>query len=76
MDIEKILINNHIINQIENDQKNSLIKHLLDSKEKYKQEMTDMLSDILKKLLPDGRETTNELYADVTELFKPLSVVP
>ena len=51
MDIEKILINNHIINQIENDQKNSLIKHLLDSKENYKQEMTDMLSDILKKLL-------------------------
>lgn len=51
MDIEKILINNNIINQLEKDQKNLLIIPQNDQKEIQKQKMTDMLQNILKKIL-------------------------
>lgn len=51
MDIEKILINNNIINQLENDQKDLLINPIDDEKDIQKQEMTDILQNILKKIL-------------------------
>ena len=48
MDIEKLLINKNIINQIENDQKISLINPMIDIEENQKQKMIDMLQTILK----------------------------
>ena len=51
MDYENILLNSKIINQIEIDQKNSLINNLTDTKENQKKEMTDMLKNMLKKIL-------------------------
>ena len=48
MEIEKLLMNNNIINQIENDQKLSLINPLIEIKEKKNQEMIDMLQNLLK----------------------------
>ena len=46
MDLEEILINNKIINQIENDHK--LINPIIEIKENKKQEMIDMLQNLLK----------------------------
>ena len=51
MDIEKILVNNNIINQIENDQKMSLVNPITNLKENKKQEMIDMLQKMLKNKL-------------------------
>ena len=51
MDYENILLNSKIIKQIENDTKNSLINDLVDKEEKQQKEMTNMLNNILKKIL-------------------------
>ena len=48
MDIEKLLINNKIINQIEYDHSISPIIPIIDKKEKRKQDMIDMLKNILR----------------------------
>lgn len=48
MDIEKLLINNKIISQIEYDHSISPIIPIIDKKEKEKQDMIDMLKNILR----------------------------
>ena len=48
MDIEKLLINNKIINQIEKDHAISPIIPIIDKKEKEKQDMINMLQNILR----------------------------
>jgi hypothetical protein len=48
MDIEKLLINNNIIKQIENDHALSPIIPIIDKKEKEKQDMINMLKNILR----------------------------
>ena len=59
MDFDNILINNNIINQIENDQKNSLINPITDLQDNRKKEITNRLNEILKELL-DSKLTNLE----------------
>ena len=59
MDFDNILMNNIIINQIENDQKNSLINPITDLQDNRKKEITNRLNEILKELL-DSKLTNLE----------------
>ena len=59
MDFDNILMNNNIINQIENDQKNSLISPITDFQDNRKKEIANRLNEILKELL-DSKLTNLE----------------
>ena len=59
MDIEKLLINNNIIKQIENDHAISPIIPIIDKKEKERQDMINLLKNIL-RIEFDSRLSTLE----------------